>query len=255
MSHDDYGFEPIPGLPAEPPEGERILWRGQPRAMSLGRYLFNVRLIALYFGILAAWGAATAIADGRGVTDAVASVSWLLIMAAGAVGLFLFFAYLIARTTIYTITNRRLVMRIGVALPMTYNIPFAVIDAANLKEFADGSGNISVRLREGNNIAYLQLWPHARPWRFRRSEPSMRCVPKAREVARTLSDALAAFVAGEDAQSERVGSERAGTPARGTAEAAGQTTRSQSADGPGTDGSSRQPGTAHSGRQQPSAAE
>lgn len=250
MSHDDYGFEPIPGLPAEPPEGERILWRGQPKAMSLGRYLFNVRLIALYFGILAAWGAATAIADGRGVTDAVASVSWLLIMAAGAVGLFLFFAYLIARTTIYTITTRRVVMRIGVALPMTYNIPFAVIDAANLKEYADGSGNISVRLREGNNIAYLQLWPHARPWRFRRSEPSMRCVPNARGVARTLSEALAAFVAGEDADSERAGSERTGT------ELASSDARSDAqADGHSAAGRSRQHDTAASGRQQPSAAE
>ncbi|MDZ7712682.1 MAG: hypothetical protein U5L06_06050 [Rhodovibrio sp.] len=55
MSHDDFDFEPIPGLPKRPPEGEEILWQGAPSARSLGRFLFNLRLIALYSGILAAW--------------------------------------------------------------------------------------------------------------------------------------------------------------------------------------------------------
>lgn len=194
MSHDDFDFEPIPGLPKRPPEGEEILWQGSPSARSLGRFLFNLRLIALYFGILAAWGAATAIADGRGMLDAATSVIWLGVLGAGAIALFQGFAWLVARTTVYTITNRRVVMRIGVALPITYNIPFTVIDSASLKEHKDGTGNISLQLRDGHNIAYLRLWPHARPWRFKQAEPTLREVPDAGHVANVLADALQRFV-------------------------------------------------------------
>jgi hypothetical protein len=194
MSHDDFDFEPIPGLPKRPPEGEEILWQGSPSARSLGRFLFNTRLIALYFGILAAWGAATAVADGRGILDAATSVIWLVVLGGGAIALFQGFAWLVARTTVYTITNRRVVMRIGVALPITYNIPFTVIDSASLKEHKDGHGNISLHLRDGNNIAYLRLWPHARPWRFKKAEPTLREVPNASYVANVLADALRNFV-------------------------------------------------------------
>ena len=35
--------------------------------------------------------------------------------------------YFNARATVYTITTRRLVMRIGVALPTTFNLPFKQI--------------------------------------------------------------------------------------------------------------------------------
>jgi hypothetical protein len=199
MSHDDFDFEPIPGLPKRPPEGEEILWQGAPDTRSLGRFLFNTRLIALYFGILAAWGALTAVADGRGILDAATSVIWLAVLGAGAIGLFQLFAWLVARTTVYTITNRRVVMRIGVALPITYNIPFKVIEAASLKEHKDGCGNISLQLRGDNNIAYLRLWPHARPWRFKKAEPTLREVPDAGHVAQVLGEALQRFVHQPDA--------------------------------------------------------
>ncbi len=203
MSHDDFDFEPIPGLPKRPPEGEEILWQGSPSARSLGRFLFNQRLIALYFGILAAWGAATAIADGRGILDAATSVIWLGVLGGGAIALFQSFAWLMARTTVYTITNRRVVMRIGVALPITYNIPFTVIESASLKQHKDGTGNVSLHLRDGNNIAYLRLWPHARPWRFKQAEPTLREVPDAGHVANVLADALQSFVKhSDDAQAE-----------------------------------------------------
>jgi hypothetical protein len=33
---------------------------------------------------------------------------------------------------------------------------------------------------------YLKLWPHARPWRWFRAEPMLRCVPAAGLVAARL---------------------------------------------------------------------
>ena len=44
-----------------------------------------------------------------------------------AIGIALVFAWASARTTVYTITNRRVVMRFGIALPMTLNLPFTLI--------------------------------------------------------------------------------------------------------------------------------
>ncbi len=46
-----------------------------------------------------------------------------------------------------------------------------------------------MQLAEGDSIAYLHLWPHARPWRAARPEPMLRCVPQAAQVAQLLSQA------------------------------------------------------------------
>jgi hypothetical protein len=73
-----------------------------------------------------------------------------------------------------------------------------VIESASLKEHKDGTGNVSLHLRDGNNIAYLRLWPHARPWRFKQAEPTLREVPDAGHVATVLADALQSFVKHSD---------------------------------------------------------
>ena len=72
-------------------------------------------------------------------------------------------------------------IQFGVALPMTLNIPFRVIGAAALRAYADGTGDIPVALTGGDRIAYLLLWPHARPWRAARpSRCCARCPTPAR---------------------------------------------------------------------------
>ena len=102
------------------------------------------------------------------------------------------YAWLTSRCTLYTITDRRLVMRVGIALPMTFNLPFSSIESAGLKCWADGNGSIVLTLAPGERLAYLVLWPHARPWRMARTEPMLRCIPDAARVAQTLARALAA---------------------------------------------------------------
>jgi hypothetical protein len=83
-------------------------------------------------------------------------------------------------------------MRVGIALPVSLNLPFSKIDTAAVKSFADGSGNISLQFTKGENIAYLILWPFAKPWRLARSEPTLRCIPSVAVVAQILARALAA---------------------------------------------------------------
>ena len=184
--------ETIPGLPEDLPPGERVLWRGSPNWKSLALHVFHVRAVAVYFVGLMAWKFVGALSGGQGAGEAVAAVLTLAPMALAALGLLALFGWLIARSTIYTITNERVVIRAGVALPKTINIPFSVIGSAGLRTRSDGNGDIPLQLSGPDQAAYLGLWPHVRPWKLYRAEPMLRGVPDVAECAGVLAGALAA---------------------------------------------------------------
>ena len=52
-----------------------------------------------------------------------------------------------------------------------------------------GTGDLPLTLLGPDRIAFLHLWPHARPWRLGKPEPMLRCVPQAALVARVLTEA------------------------------------------------------------------
>ena len=200
--HDDFAREPIPGLPERPPEGEKILWQGSPNWRVLARRLFHVRKIALYFATLAAWRFVSELYDGNGLVSATVGALWLLPVATAAVVLLAMIAWMTARTTMYTVTNRRVAMRIGIALDVTINIPFRVIDSAAVSHNRDGSGDMTLKLMNGNRIAYLLLWPHARPWHLKQPQPMLRALPNVETAAHVLSEALSAFVSADKAKAK-----------------------------------------------------
>lgn len=196
--HDpDFDFEPMPGLPAMPPEGERVLWQGSPNWKTLANNVFHVRWIGAYFAALAAWRIAAGLYDGRETTDILIVVGVLAGMAIVTTAFFAGYAWMIGRTTVYTLTTRRVVMRFGVALPMTINVPFTVIEGAQLKEQVDGMGDIALNLIDKQHIAYAVLWPHARPWRYSKPVPMLRGIPNAKAVASLMADAFAKAMAGK----------------------------------------------------------
>lgn len=184
--------EKIDGIYDPLPEGERVLWQGAPDWRRLAVTAFHVRKVSLYFGILLVWKIVADTYDGSPLAQAATGSLWLAALAGAAVGLLALLAWLSARTTIYAVTNRRVFLRIGIALPIYVNLPFTGIDAAALRVDADGSGDIPLRLKGGVRLAYLHLWPHARAWQLRHPEPMLRSVPEAKRVAQILSRALAA---------------------------------------------------------------
>ncbi|QQP87786.1 PH domain-containing protein [Skermanella sp. TT6] len=192
----EYDTEPVPGLPEPLPAGERMLWQGRPDWKSLARRGLHVNKLAAYFGVLLVWRGVVQVHDGAAPLDAVLSTLGFLPWAACALGLVLLFAWGSARSTMYTVTDKRIVMRFGIALPMALNIPFRLVGSAGLKVHADGSGDIPLALTEGNRIAWLLLWPHTRPWRVSRPEPMLRAIPEASRVAGILADALTSATAG-----------------------------------------------------------
>lgn len=195
---DDHDFEPIPGLPARLPEGESILWQGSPTSAGLAIEAFHARKVAVYFAALLGIQAAWAVVD-RSANVTAAAFAGGAALATVAVAILAVLGWLSARTCIYTITTRRVVMRYGLVLPMVMNLPYSRIAAADLRVRADGSGDIVLRLAGEDRVAYFALWPHARPWRFKQPEPMLRAVPDVAPVARLLAQALATATGGSAA--------------------------------------------------------
>lgn len=178
-------------FPERLPVGERVLWQGRPCWRTLVRRGFHLRKLALYLGVLLAWYAATMFASEAAGSAALATLRMTGVALTPLV-LVCLYAWASSRSTLYTITDRRLVLRIGIAVPISINLPFGRVEAAGLKVWRDGYGNIALTLTPGERVAYLVLWPHARPLRMARAEPMLRCIPDAERVAGILAQVLAA---------------------------------------------------------------
>ncbi len=188
--HDDFDFEPVPGLPEHLPEDENILWQGKPGWIGLASHLFHAKPVALYCAILLGWVVVSGLSSGVGTLSVLQSLGVPLLLVAALFAIISALAYGLARSTIYTITNRRVVMRFGLAVPITINLPFTKIETAALRKHGDGSGDIPLMLKGNDKIAWLHLWPHTRPWRMVKPEPMLRNVANVDRVAAILADAM-----------------------------------------------------------------
>lgn len=172
--------------------GERVIWQGSPGARPLALRLYRVWLVALYgagltladmiearLHALGAWGALHAAIPGLLTTGAALAIFCLL-----AVGS--------ARTTRYTLTDQRLVMQCGLAMPATLSMPLHRLAAVAVRVRRDGTGDITLLPHPGAKLAFAKLWPFVRPWRLSRPEPMLREVAGAGYVATILSRMVAA---------------------------------------------------------------
>lgn len=191
----EYEFEPIRGLPEHLPPGEEMLWQGTPRWTALAQRAFHVRKVAVYFAIILVWRVLADLFAVETTAEVVVGALWILALGVVSIGGLLLLAWAMARSTVYTITSRRLVMRFGVALPMIVNFPFAQIHSAQMKRYRDDSGDIPVILVPSTRASYTILWPHVRPWHFSKPQPMLRAIPDVTKVAEILSAALSRFVA------------------------------------------------------------
>lgn len=214
----EYDIEPIPGLPGIPPEGERILWQGTPDWRVLARTAFHTRLIAGYFAALGAWALIAALVRGVHDIGDLSGVGLTAMFGAAALALLHALAWGAARTTRYTLTNKRIVLRIGIALPKCINLPLKLVGSVGLATHADGTGDLPLALTGDRRLGYVALWPHARPWRVATPEPMLRALPQAADVAALIGRACLA--ANPHGEVRRVEQPREATPAFGTAVAA-----------------------------------
>jgi len=188
----EHELEPQYGLPEELPASERILWQGSPDWRSLAVRAFHVRKLVVYFALILLLRALLLFDDGLAAAEVAADLGLLLPLPLIALGILATLAWLSARTTVYTVTDRRVVMRIGIVLTLTFNLPLRVLRNADLHVAADGTADIALQLPPGDRIAWLHLWPHARAWHVRHPQPMLRSVPDGRAVAAILAGAWSA---------------------------------------------------------------
>ena len=191
MEHDDFAMEPVRGLPEKPPAGEIILWQGRPDTLALARDALNLNWILGYFALLIFWRVGVSSADypfAQALTHAIPFV----VIGALTAGIILLIAWVQAKATVYTVTSARVAMRVGAALTITLNLPHKQIEAASLDLRRSGTGTIALKTPEHTRLSYLVCWPHVRPWRMRHTEPALRCIPEAAQVARILAEAAEA---------------------------------------------------------------
>jgi Bacterial PH domain len=177
-------------LAAPLPEGEHVIWLDSPDWKSFALRVFHLKALAIYFGILIAANVAWMASNNGSSAEMLASSARVLTLSAAALAMFCLLAWLMAKSTTYAITNHRVFLRIGVALSITVTVPFKTIRAADLRTFADGTGDLPLSLTGHDRLAYLHLWPHARPWQLKDTAPMLRAVPNAKQVAEILATAL-----------------------------------------------------------------
>ncbi len=179
-------------LVARLPKGETVLWQGRPDRAALARRVFRVREAGFYFGALALWRFASSLYDGSSALDAAGHALWILPLAAACLAILAATAAGYAKTTRYLLSDKRLVMRTGIAMPITVNVPLAYVVGAAVARHPDGTADVPLEIDPEHRIAWLVLWPSSRPWRFARPAPMLRGIRDADALVSHLSAALEA---------------------------------------------------------------
>jgi hypothetical protein len=187
----EHDYEPVWGLPEKLPEGEVVLWQGRPDQRAFARRALHLPGLATYFGVLVLARIVSVLMAGASLPVTAMDALWFIVPSLLVIGIALVFAWGVVRTTAYTITNRRVVMRFGIALSMTVNLPYTLVASAAAKLHADGSGDLSLALLKPHRVSYIFFWPHARPWHLLRPQPTLRGIADAGAVAQILGRALA----------------------------------------------------------------
>ena len=185
----EYEFEPQFGLPERLPSDEFIVWQGSPNVAALAYSAFHFKKLALYFAALILVCAWPALEGGAGYMAVLLAIKWIAPLAVIGMATLWTLAYFTARTTVYTVTNKRVVMRLGIVLTVSFNLPFKQIASADVRMVQNGFGDITLALKGADRIGWVHLWPSVRPWRISKPEPTLRAVADVQMVAEKLRDA------------------------------------------------------------------
>jgi hypothetical protein len=189
----EHEFEAQPGLPEPLPNNEQIIWQGSPDLKSFALHAFHLHWFALYFGVMVLLKAIAVSQSAGGWVEEWPGFVWALGLSVSALVLIGLLAYWSVNTTMYTLTNRRLVMRIGIVLTITFNLPLKRLAQAGVHFYKDGSADIPIQLNPEDKIPFLHLWPHARAWKLAHPEPMIRCAADGKRVSKLFAEAWAAI--------------------------------------------------------------
>ena len=173
------------------PEGESILWKGKPSFWGFSWYFFGLKLLAFYLIILSVVFVARLT-----VTDFFTAfvVDFLPFLLSGILTscILMALAKIQSQSSVYIITENRVIIKSGAALSFLISMPFKKIKAVNLQKRKGSLGTISFELNSGKRVPYISCWPSVRPWRFKNTEPAFSCIENVDEVATILRKSVMA---------------------------------------------------------------
>lgn len=163
---------------------EKVLWKGRPNPALLAQTVFHTRTLGLYFvGLIV-----IALMMGNNTAAIVAAV-----LGTALLGLLYLLAWLSARSTLYILTDARLIMRIGIAIEKRINVPLKQVKAAHFRPRSKGLGDIALELSGERLLGTLILWPHVRPGHYNHPQPMLRAVPDAANLAQMIAEVRARY--------------------------------------------------------------
>ena len=179
------------GLPDEVgksiPDSEEILWYGKPNWKSFGYQAFGVKYLLFYFFITAFYAVSQtnpAFSFGAFLTQYVP-----FLISGFFAGLILFLlSYIAARHTCYVITEKRIVIRTGVALVFLLNVPFKNILSIDKKILSKGIGDLCFQAQSKKRIPYLSCWPSLRSTSFLEPIPAFRSISDVEEIGNLVGE-------------------------------------------------------------------
>ncbi|MEL7111931.1 MAG: photosynthetic complex putative assembly protein PuhB [Pseudomonadota bacterium] len=182
--------EPVRGIPEELPEGEKIIWQGKPSAWALAINAFRLRWVMIYFAVVTFFRAANISANGGSTAEMTGVATSSLLFAGAAIAVIAGLSFAMSRAALFTITDKRVVLRYGAAIRKHVNLPFSQIQSASMKRKSARVGDIALQLKVPGQPPYLHLWPFVRPFNFSKPQPMIRGVEQPEEVARILAQAV-----------------------------------------------------------------
>lgn len=164
---------------------ERVLWKGRPNLPVLTRTAFHMGSYAMYMTAM------VLLALVWGNID-----SAMFLAGAGLFGALVIqlIAWRCANSTLYILTDVRLIMRIGMAIETRINIPLKQVKSAHFRPRGPDHGDIALELNGDERVlGTLLLWPHVRPWHYAQPQPMLRSVADATSLARLIADVRAQY--------------------------------------------------------------
>jgi len=164
----------IDGIAEPLPDGEQILWSAKPEAWQFTRRLMRLEWVVAWFVGLAGLRAYNAWSAGADAMGLIVAASAELPLALFGLGLLTALGVAMARSTTYVVSAQRLVLQVGVALPITFNVPLRFIDDASVRVRPGAGGDVILTLRQGAKVKAIALWPHSQGWNGDAVKPLMR---------------------------------------------------------------------------------
>ena len=167
------------------PNGESILWKGRPSLWGFSWNLFGLKWITLYLSMLSIVSVARFFASDFYTAF---YVDFLPFFLSGIFASIILIGLAATQTysTVYIITENRVIIKTGAALSFLISMPFKMIKEVNLQKRGASIGTISFELLSEKRVPYISCWPSVRPWKFKRTQPAFSCIGSVDEVATIL---------------------------------------------------------------------